>query len=101
VIVIVIVIRGTPGFSGAELFNLMNQAALKASIEGLKSVGMSALEYAKDKIMMGAERRSAVISPETIKMTVSPHPHPSSSLTELSLLPPCRLSTKRDTHWWR
>ena len=61
--------RGTPGFSGAELFNLINQAALKASIEGLRSVGMQALEYAKDKIMMGAERKSAVIRPETIKMT--------------------------------
>lgn len=61
--------RGTPGFSGAELFNLMNQAALKASVEGLKAVPMSSLEYAKDKIMMGAERKSAIISPETMKMT--------------------------------
>lgn len=61
--------RGTPGFSGAELFNLINQAALKASIEGLNMVNMHALEYAKDKLMMGAERRSAVISPETMKMT--------------------------------
>eukprot|EP01038_Epipyxis_sp_PR26KG_P013825 gene13825-18539_t len=61
--------RGTPGFSGAELFNLINQAALKASVDGLKSVGMASLEHAKDKIMMGAERKSAVISPETMKMT--------------------------------
>jgi ATP-dependent metalloprotease len=61
--------RGTPGFSGAELYNLVNQAALKASVDGLKSVGMAALEYAKDKIMMGSERKSAVISPETMKMT--------------------------------
>lgn len=61
--------RGTPGFSGAELFNLMNQAALKASIEGLNRVTMSALEYAKDKIMMGAERKSAVMRPESIRMT--------------------------------
>lgn len=61
--------RGTPGFSGAELFNLVNQAALYASIRGLKSVGMGALEYAKDKIMMGAERKSAVISPDTMKCT--------------------------------
>ena len=61
--------RGTPGFSGAELYNLVNQAALKASIDGLASVGMQALEFAKDKIMMGAERKSAIISPETIKMT--------------------------------
>lgn len=61
--------RGTPGFSGAELFNLINQAALKASVDGLKAVNMAALEYAKDKILMGAERRSAVISPETMSMT--------------------------------
>jgi ATP-dependent metalloprotease len=61
--------RGTPGFSGAELSNLINQAALKASINGLKSIDMHALEYAKDKIMMGAERQSAVISKETAKMT--------------------------------
>ena len=61
--------RGTPGFSGAELSNLINQAALKASIEGRKTVDMHALEYAKDKIMMGAERQSAVISPETARMT--------------------------------
>jgi ATP-dependent metalloprotease len=61
--------RGTPGFSGAELFNLINQAALKSSVDGLKSVSMHALEWAKDKIMMGAERKSAIISPETMKMT--------------------------------
>lgn len=61
--------KGTPGFTGADLQNLINQAAVKASVEGLKSIGMQALEYAKDKILMGAERRSAVLSPETIKMT--------------------------------
>jgi ATP-dependent metalloprotease len=61
--------RGTPGFSGAELFNLINQAALKASIDNLNKVGMSALEWAKDKIMMGAERKSAIISPETMRTT--------------------------------
>lgn len=61
--------RGTPGFSGAELFNLINQAAIKASVDGLKNVGMAAMEYAKDKIMMGAERKSAIISPETMRMT--------------------------------
>ena len=61
--------RGTPGFSGAELFNLMNTAALRASVENLNSVNMAALEHAKDKIMMGAERKSAIISPETLAMT--------------------------------
>jgi ATP-dependent Zn protease len=61
--------RGTPGFSGAELYNLMNTAALKSSVEGLKNITMSSLEFAKDKIMMGAERKSAIISKETLKMT--------------------------------
>eukprot|EP01035_Chromulina_nebulosa_P020479 gene20479-26569_t len=61
--------RGTPGFSGAELFNLINQAALKASVEGLNSVGMGAFEYAKDKLLMGSERKSAIISDETIRLT--------------------------------
>eukprot|EP00541_Cyclophora_tenuis_P000596 CAMPEP_0116575318 /NCGR_PEP_ID=MMETSP0397-20121206/19890_1 /TAXON_ID=216820 /ORGANISM="Cyclophora tenuis, Strain ECT3854" /LENGTH=539 /DNA_ID=CAMNT_0004104195 /DNA_START=1 /DNA_END=1619 /DNA_ORIENTATION=+ len=61
--------RGTVGFSGADLFNLMNQAALKASVEGLNSITMSVLEYAKDKIMMGAERRTAVITAKTARCT--------------------------------
>lgn len=61
--------RGTTGFSGADLFNLMNQAALKASVDGLNSITMSVLEYAKDKILMGAERKTAVITKETAKCT--------------------------------
>jgi ATP-dependent metalloprotease len=61
--------RGTPGFSGADLFNLVNQAALKASVDGLKAITMASLEYAKDKIMMGAERKSAVISIDTMRTT--------------------------------
>lgn len=61
--------RGTTGFSGADLYNLMNQAALKASIDGLNHITMSVLEYAKDKILMGAERKSAVITAETAKCT--------------------------------
>ena len=61
--------RGTPGFSGAELANMINQAALKASMDGLQKVGMGTLEWAKDKIMMGAERKSAIISPNTVKCT--------------------------------
>lgn len=61
--------RGTVGFSGADLFNLMNQAALKASVDGLNSITMAVLEYAKDKIMMGAERKTAVITAKTARCT--------------------------------
>ena len=61
--------RGTTGFSGADLYNLMNQAALKASVDGLPNITMGVLEYAKDKIMMGAERKTAVITKETARCT--------------------------------
>jgi len=57
--------RGTPGFSGAELENLVNSAAIKASVDNLDTVPITAFEWAKDKIMMGAERKSAVITPES------------------------------------
>lgn len=56
-----ILARGTTGFSGAELENLVNQAAVRASRMKALKVGMLDFEWAKDKIMMGAERRSAVI----------------------------------------
>ncbi len=61
--------RGTPGFSGADLSNLVNQAAVKASMDGLSAVSTSVLEWAKDKIMMGSERKSALIDPKTKKCT--------------------------------
>ncbi len=64
-----ILARGTTGFSGADLYNLMNQAALKASVDGLSSITMTVLEYAKDKILMGAERKTAVITKETAECT--------------------------------
>jgi cell division protease FtsH len=56
--------RGTPGFSGADLGNLVNEAALGAAKEGRRVVAMEQFEKAKDKILMGAERRSMVMSEE-------------------------------------
>ena len=61
--------RGVPGMSGAEIENLINQAAVKASFDDLPAVNNATLQYAKDKILMGAEKVSAVIQPETAKCT--------------------------------
>ncbi len=61
--------RGTPGFSGADLANLVNEAALLAARRGKRVVTMFELEDAKDKVMMGAERRSMVMSDEEKRLT--------------------------------
>ena len=61
--------RGTPGFSGADLANLVNEAALLAGRAGSRSVTMEEFEKAKDKILMGTERKSMVMSPEERKLT--------------------------------
>ena len=54
--------RGTPGFSGADLANLINESALLAARKNKRVVTMSDIEEAKDKVMMGSERRSMVMS---------------------------------------
>jgi cell division protease FtsH len=64
-----IVARGTPGFSGAELANLVNEAALLAARQNKKIVSMSDLEHAKDKVLMGVERRSMIVSKDQQKKT--------------------------------
>ena len=64
-----VIARGTPGFSGADLANLVNEAALLAARIGKRVVAMSEFEAAKDKVMMGTERRSLVMSEAEKRMT--------------------------------
>ncbi|KAJ8272610.1 hypothetical protein GJAV_G00091260 [Gymnothorax javanicus] len=64
-----VIARGTVGFSGAELENLVNQAALKAAVDGKDIVSMKELEFAKDKMLMGPERRSVEIDAKNKKIT--------------------------------
>jgi ATP-dependent metalloprotease len=66
---LMVVARGTPGFSGADLTNLVNVAALHAAKAGHSAVDMASLEYARDRIMMGAERKSAVITDKSRRLT--------------------------------
>ncbi|MCB1720635.1 MAG: AAA family ATPase, partial [Alphaproteobacteria bacterium] len=65
----IVIARGTPGFSGADLANLVNEAALLAARRGKRVVGMDELEDAKDKVMMGSERKSMVMSEDEKKLT--------------------------------
>src|SRR5579885_2521405 len=64
-----VIARGTPGFSGADLANLVNEAALFAARSNSREVDMQDFERAKDKIMMGAERRSMIMSEDEKKLT--------------------------------
>ena len=61
--------KGTPGFSGADLENLVNEAALQAAKKNKNQLNMSDFEYAKDKVLMGKERRSLVLSDEEKRIT--------------------------------
>jgi len=64
-----VIARGTPGFSGADLENLVNEAALMAAREGRDEIDMDHMERAKDKIMMGAERKSMIINDKEKEIT--------------------------------
>ncbi|MEK7702396.1 MAG: ATP-dependent zinc metalloprotease FtsH [Nitrospirota bacterium] len=68
-VVLETIARGTPGFSGADLENLINEAALLAARKEKTEVQMVDFEHAKDKVLMGVERNSMVISPEEKKIT--------------------------------
>ena len=83
-----VIARGTPGFSGADLANLVNEAALFAARGNKRLVDMEDLEKAKDKIMMGAERRSMVMSEDEKKLTAY---HEAGTP---SLAVPCRRMTR-------
>ena len=61
--------RGTPGFSGADLANLVNEAALLAARKGRRTVSMQEFEEAKDKVMLGSERRSMVMTDDEKRLT--------------------------------
>lgn len=61
--------RSTPGFTGADIANMVNEAALYASRNGKKNIAMEDFEYAKDKVLMGSERKSMIISEEEKRIT--------------------------------
>ena len=73
-----VIARGTPGFSGADLANIVNEAALLAARKGKKNVSMIEFEESKDKVMMGSERRSMIMTEDEKKK---------------------QLITKQVTHW--
>ena len=61
--------RGTTGFSGAELFNLVNMAAVQAAMADAPAITAADLDWARDRVLMGAERKSAVLSEENRRLT--------------------------------
>ena len=69
------VARGTPGFSGADLANLVNEAALLAARKNKRIVTLVEFEDAKDKVMMGSERRSMVMTEEEKTLTAVSYTH--------------------------
>ncbi|MEG3164850.1 ATP-dependent zinc metalloprotease FtsH [Sphingomonas sp. PB2P19] len=91
-----VIARGTPGFSGADLANLVNEAALHAARKGKRLVAMAEFEEAKDKVMMGAERRSMVMTDDEKRMTayheaghavVAMHEHASDPIHKATIIP--------------
>ncbi|KAJ8536862.1 hypothetical protein K7X08_035263 [Anisodus acutangulus] len=64
-----LIARGTPGFNGADLANLVNIAAIKAAVEGAEKLNASQLEFAKDRIIMGTERKTMFLSEDSKKLT--------------------------------
>ena len=94
-----VIARGTPGFSGADLANLVNEAALLAARRGKRLVAMQEFEDAKDKVMMGTERKSMVMTEDEKKMTayheaghaiVSIHEVASDPIHKATIIPRCR-----------
>jgi cell division protease FtsH len=91
-----VIARGTPGFSGADLANLVNEAALMAARRSKRLVGMAEFEEAKDKVMMGSERRSMIMTEDEKKMTayheaghaiVSVHEEASDPIHKATIIP--------------
>ena len=91
-----VIARGTPGFSGADLANLINEGALLAARRNRRTVSMAEFEEAKDKVMMGSERRSLVMTDEEKKLTayhesghavVAFHSHASDPIHKATIIP--------------
>jgi cell division protease FtsH len=90
-----IIARGTPGFSGADLANLVNEAALMAARKNRRMVTMRDFEDAKDKVMMGAERRSMVMTEDEKKLTA--YHEGGHALVALRVPPPTRCTRPRSS----